>query len=455
MTSTLGRDLIRQMRATAPPGQQLGDATYRRLQALTGQLTGARHDQAIAEHERFLSIAERELCLPEAELKARIEHATILVTGGTGCVGSRLIRHLASRRSGLGCLVSVSRGTATSYPRHPDAKYRYADVRDREALDELIGDIRPDLIFHLAAQRDPGLAEIEVHRTVSTNVLGTRNVLEAAEAAGVRQVVCASTGKALRPYSPDIYTASKRAAEWISATAAARSGMLVSAGRFTHVLDNSIIYQRLRCWAADGDPIRLHSPDIAFYVQSARESAHLLLLAALCARAGEYRIAAISDLGWPASLLDLAVAVLAESGSRAPVYFSGYDAGYEEVPFPGLYDPATAGDVSPLLNAFEASAVTGSPCPRVDVFRADMAPEPQPVKLLSALSDVCRQTRDPGIIRGALDELSWAVLGAALRLAPQPALARMAALTRRAPGLSADHDRILRRIEDALDAVPA
>ena len=160
----------------------------------------------------------------------------------------------------------------------------------------------------------------------------------------------------------------------LGAGVAATSGMLVSASRFTHVLDNSIIYRRLRCWAADGDPIRLHSPGIAFYVQSARESAHLLLLAVLGARQGEYRINAISDLGWPASLLDLALAVLAESGSTAPVYFSGYDAGYEEIPFPGLYDTATAGDVSPLLNAFEAVNAEAMPGGAVDAFPLTVTP---------------------------------------------------------------------------------
>ena len=38
-----------------------------------------------------------------------------------------------------------------------------------------------------------------------------------------------------------------------------------------------------------------------------------------------------------------------------PIYISGYDRGYEPIPFPGLYDPLTAGEVSPLLSAFEAA----------------------------------------------------------------------------------------------------
>ena len=49
------------MQAAAPPGQQqLDSATIRRLRALTAQLTAARREDAVAEHERFLSIAKRE-----------------------------------------------------------------------------------------------------------------------------------------------------------------------------------------------------------------------------------------------------------------------------------------------------------------------------------------------------------------------------------------------------------
>ena len=447
-------EIISSMRAIAPPGQRrLHDDVLAELRELTQALIAAK-TSAPEEHARFLAIAERGLCLPEADLADRLRDTTVLVTGGTGCIGSTLMSQLAARRPGR--LVSVSRGIANNWPRHDGAEYRHADVRDQAAMAALIREIRPDLLFHVAAQRDPGLAEVEVHRTVSTNVLGTRTVLTAAAEAGVPQVVCASTGKALRPYSPDMYTASKRAAEWVASGVAASSDMLVSAGRFTHVLDNSIIYQRLLSWAdeAGGNEagegvIRLHSPDIAFYVQSALESAQLLLLACAGSERGEFRVYAISDLGWPVSLMDLALAVLARSGSRTPIYVSGYDRGYEEIPFPGLYDPMTAGDVSPLLNAFEAAAGVGSPCPMVDGFRVDMAPEPRATKLLSALAEVCDRTQDPAVVRGALNELSWSLLDCTLRAAPCQALMRSAAMAKRhSNSLGADHRRILQAIED-------
>lgn len=438
------REIISAMHTAAPPGQrQLDDATLRRLRELTGALVAA-NAGAAAEHARFLAMAERGLCLPEAELDRWLDGAAVLVTGGTGCIGSVLLQQLAARRPGR--LVSVSRGVTTGYPRPGGVEYLHADIRDRQAMDSIVAAVRPDVIFHVAAQRDPGLAEIEVHRTATTNILGTRNVLHAALTAGVRQVVCASTGKALRPYSPDMYTASKRAAEWLGTVAAESGDLLCSAARFTHVVDNSIIYRRLLDWAGGG-VIRLHSAGIAFYTQSALESAQLLLVAGLGSRRGEFRVHAIRDLGWPVSLLDLAVGVLGRTGSATPIYLSGYDRGYEEVPFPGLYDPATAGDVSPLLNGFEAGALTGSRCAMADAFRLEMAAGPRPVTLLAGLAEACSRTGDPAVIRAAVDELSWAHLDATLQAVPGPALSRAAAQAgSHQAGLPPQHQRLLAAI---------
>jgi hypothetical protein len=193
--------------------------------------------------------------------------------------------------------------------------------------------------------------------------------------------------------------------------------------------------------------VRLHSPEIAFYIQSALESAQLLLIAGLGAVRDEFLVHAITDLGWPVSLLDLAVGVLAETGSATPIYVSGYDRGYEEIPFPGLYDPATAGEVSPLLNAFEAARVTQAPCPMVDAFALEMKPDPEPGKLLAALEDACAATEDPRVVRAALDELSWSLLDVTLRAAPTRVLARSAALADpHRGGLSREHQRLLAAI---------
>jgi nucleoside-diphosphate-sugar epimerase len=433
------------VRAVPARKESLDDTEIAALRALTTELIAAK-PEAADEYSRFLGVKQRGLCLPEAELNKRLGGATILVTGGTGCIGSTLMAQLAARNPAR--LVSFSRGVTAGWPVQSGAEYLYGDVRDRARLDEVIAELQPDVIFHVAAQRSPALAEVEVHRTVTTNVLGTRNVLAAAAAAGVPQVVCASTGKALRPYSPEMYTASKRAGEWCAQSMATSTDMLVSAARFTHVIDNSIVYGRLLDWATEG-VIRLHGSSIAFYIQSALESAQLLLLAYTGAAAREFRVYAITDLGWPVNLIDVAVGVLASKNSQSPIYISGYDPGYEEVPFPGLYDPMTAGDVSPLLNAFETAAMVQSSCPMVDAFRLDMVPDTVSPKLLASLEAVCERTQDPSEVRTAIDELSWSLLDATLGAANRPALDRSARLIcQHEHALNAVH----RRITDAIKA---
>ena len=164
--------IINEMRAAVAPGQQdLDAAAVSRLRELTARLVAGRREEARTEYERFLSVIKRELCLPRDRLAERLDGAVVLVTGGTGCVGSTLITQLAAFRPAR--IVSVSRGVTRGWPRHPGAEYLYADVRDQARMEALIGEIRPDLIFHVASQRDPGLAETQVHHTVTTNVLGT------------------------------------------------------------------------------------------------------------------------------------------------------------------------------------------------------------------------------------------------------------------------------------------
>jgi nucleoside-diphosphate-sugar epimerase len=433
--------VIDEMRAVAPPGgTSLDEATKNQLRDLTRALLELKETEATDEVARFRRIAGRSLPLPGDQIAESLRGATVLVTGGTGCVGSALIAELA--RIGAKRVVSLSRGVTRGWPRHPCAEYLHADLADRDAVDAITAMVRPDIVFHVAGQRDPAHAETDIHGTITTNILGTRNVLAAAAASGVPRAVHASTGKAMRLYSPDIYAASKRAAEWVAADIAATTELRCSAVRFTHVVDNSIVYRKLRDWAADPDTlIRLHAHDAAFYAQSALESARLLLLAGLDPVPGRLRILAITDLGWPVALLDLALGVLAGAGSRTPVYFSGYDPGYEAVSFPGLYDPLTAGDVSPLINAIEAAAIVCGH-PHVDTFAMPAAPG------AAKLVDECLAVRT----RAALSDLSWSLLDLFIQNADLKSLEKTATLaSRHARGLAPDHRRTLAAIRAHLD----
>jgi L-alanine-DL-glutamate epimerase-like enolase superfamily enzyme len=98
------------------------------------------------------------------------------------------------------------------------------------------------------------------------------------------------------------------------------------------------------------------------------------------------------------------------------------------MPFPGLYDPRTAGEVSPLLNAFEAACVEQVPGRVTDGFPVQFEPGPESDAQLLALQQACESTQPPAV-RAALDALSWWLLDAMLKAAPREALTRVAALT--------------------------
>lgn len=187
----------------------------------------------------------------------------------------------------------------------------------------------------------------------------------------------------------------------------------------------------------------------SFYTQSAFESAQLLLVTALGAVAGTLRVHALADLGWPVSLLDVALGVLMETRSSAPIHFSGYEQGYESMPFPGLYDPATAGEVSPLISAFEAPLVTPCPVAAVDAFSLALTPNPGRDELLDKLEETCDTTKGPAAIRAALDALSLSLLEGTLSSVPRDTLRRAARATAPYRGnLTAEQRRLLASIEN-------
>ena len=427
-------DLLRRLERAAPPGYAAPTGrTTERLRALTAELLAAR-PAAPEEFRRFDAVRRRAIAPPPG-VAAAVAGRTIVVTGGSGCVGRALLGELAALRPGR--LISLA-DAAPGDP-VPGVAYVDADVRDTRTLDLLFGRHRPSIVFHLAAQRDPGRAERDPVAALETNTLGTRNVLAAAERAGVRRFVYASTGKAMRPWTPDVYAGSKRLGEWLVAETAARGAMACSGVRFTHVVDNSIIMRRLRSWCARGDVVRLHALDTMFYVQSARESAQLLLTALTAEADDVFRLHLIRDLGWPIALLDLALGTMAAAGTVAPLHVVGPEPGYERTAYPGLFDPRHAGEISPLINAVEAPDARPSPCPEVDVVPM---PRPRAGWLPGGLTELERACRagDGAAARAAQHELGRHVLRAVADAAPAGTLRRITRLTAPyRPAMPAEH----------------
>ena len=432
-------EIVARLISAVPSGQrELTAADWVNLQHHTTELLDISAGSGAAELQRFLQLRDRSFPIDMAALARMHRGRVIVVTGGSGCIGSSLLQELS--KLGASRLVSISRGVTQPWMVVTGVEYLHADIRDEEALLGVFRSVRPEIVYHLAAQHHPGLAEIDVAHTLSTNVTGSANVFRACRSVG-SQIVHASTGKALRPFSRDIYAASKKMSEWLLAQAVQDGKLIGSAARFTHVVDNSIIYQRLREWTEHGSPIRLHSADSSFYLQSAREAAQLLLCAGLDSVPGEVTLGAIRDLGWPISLLDLAVGWLGDCQVPVPLYICGFEAGYDGSHYPALYDPRTSGDRSPLFNALESPGTTAfSRSTDVDICPIAAHDDLQTLSLITDLGRAAVAGDTATALRAQVAECGWAMLGTAVATVPTAILQRHAELVESIPQSAFDRD---------------
>jgi dTDP-L-rhamnose 4-epimerase len=150
----------------------------------------------------------------------------ILITGGAGFIGSKLAWQL--QREGhtvvvLDNLLPQVHGD-NPQPNLPDCETIWADVRDREALTRAMKGV--DVVHHLAAETGVGQSQYEIARYVSVNTYGSALLLETAAAAGVRQVVIASSRAV---YGEGMFECSKCGQSF---AATARSSQQMDAARF-------------------------------------------------------------------------------------------------------------------------------------------------------------------------------------------------------------------------------
>src|SRR5512134_2714373 len=121
------------------------------------------------------------------------------VTGGTGLVGSWLIRRLVETGADVVCLVRdwVPQSELVRTGAIEKVKVVRGDVRDREVLERTLGEYEIDTVIHLAAQTIVSIANRNPLSTFESNIAGTWNLLEACRRSPrVKQIVVASSDKA-------------------------------------------------------------------------------------------------------------------------------------------------------------------------------------------------------------------------------------------------------------------
>ena len=248
----------------------------------------------------------------------------VLITGGGGSIGSELCRQAAAQKPAALAAADVSENGLFAVQQElwerygPDVPFQaiIASIRDRGRIEQLVSSFRPDIILHAAAHKHVPFMERFPEEAVKNNILGTWNVIQAAEQADVERLVLISTDKAVEPQS--VMGASKRVTERMLLP----GRTIKAAVRFGNVVDSAgSVLPLFRRQIAEGGPVTVTDPRMTRYFMSIPEAAGLVLEAA---RLGENGGLFVLDMGEPVSILALAEKLVRESGrTDVPIRFTG------------------------------------------------------------------------------------------------------------------------------------
>jgi dTDP-glucose 4,6-dehydratase len=255
-----------------------------------------------------------------------LQDKRVLVTGAGGSIGSELCRQLA--RFAPRELIMLDRDeTALQESQLSISGHGLldtndvvlADIRDEVTLTRIFTERRPEVVFHAAALKHLPMLEQYPDEAWKTNVLGTLNVLRAAEAANVSTFVNISTDKAANPTS--VLGHSKRVAEKLTAWMAERTGQRYLSVRFGNVIGSrGSMLPTFRKLIEAGGPITVTHPDVTRYFMTIPEACQLVVQAGGIGRRGEVLIL---DMGEPVLILDVAKRMIAQSGKDIEIVFTG------------------------------------------------------------------------------------------------------------------------------------
>jgi len=360
-TAHEGEHIISKIVALAPFGVVSGPQVFDQLRAATQELIALFKTEGRLDQNPAALALNRTVELHADDARTRLQGCRVMVTGGAGCVGSRLIPLLASLGAAEITIVDIAKPCSNTGLQTDGTRLTayQVDIRDTAALDAVFKQVKPQVVFHLAGIREPGRAESVVRDAIETNVFGTRNVIEACLTHGVEDAVYSSTGKCFAYVSDHVYTASKKLAEaqWV-ATARNSSSTRFRFTRFTHIMENGLVAQDIAQGITNG-LVGLHGPDRYFNIQNLRQATHLLVNALVLARQTPTDgFWSAVDLGWPVNTLELALYSIEHStnhgSSPTAICFLGVPKGYDEAFFRGQFPWSSHGEYHPLINALEA-----------------------------------------------------------------------------------------------------
>lgn len=294
-------------------------APFRTLPKLEDLITGRVTADIVREVSIEDLLGREKVELDQALMQAGLSGKTIMVTGGGGSIGAELCRQVA--RFAPAALIIYERNEFNLYRIQQELEQRFPQVRataalgdvcDQAAIEGLVEERRPEVIFHAAAYKQVPLLQAYPAEAVRNNVIGTKVVADAASRFDCGKFVFISTDKAVNP--ANVLGATKRAGEIYCEGMNAVSATRFVTVRFGNVLgsDGSVV-PLFREQIQAGGPVTVTHPDIVRYFMTIREACQLILQASVMEGSGGVFVL---DMGEPVRIMYLAEQMILLSGKE-------------------------------------------------------------------------------------------------------------------------------------------
>lgn len=242
-------------------------------------------------------------------MKGVFEGKDILVTGGCGSIGSEIVKQLLKYNpekirvfdNNESNLFHLGQELVTD-----KIRLLIGDIRDRNRVQRAVKGA--DIVFHTAALKHVSLCEYNPFEAVSTNVIGTENLISAAIDNNVKKFIGISTDKAVNPINT--MGATKLLSEKIIVdTALSQIDTKFCCVRFGNVLDSvGSVIPIFRKQIENGGPLTITDKEMSRYFMTKSDAISLVLKAAEVTRGGEIFVLKMSAL----KVIDLAQAMAEE-----------------------------------------------------------------------------------------------------------------------------------------------
>ncbi|OVE74933.1 hypothetical protein BVX95_00725 [archaeon D22] len=241
-------------------------------------------------------------------MKDIFENKTILVTGGCGSIGSEIVHQLLQYNpKTIRVLDNNESGhfhLEQKIGKSEKMRYLVGDIKDRDRVFRAMEGV--DVVFHAAALKHVPLCEYNPFEAVSTNVIGTQNLVEASMQHRVDKFIGISTDKAVNPVNT--MGATKLLSEKIiTCTPIGLSHVKFCCVRFGNVLDSvGSVIPIFKEQIKNGGPVTITSPKMTRFFMSMPDAVNLVLKSAKIVRGGETFILKMQTL----KIIDLADAMI-------------------------------------------------------------------------------------------------------------------------------------------------